>query len=234
VTSHLPHPPEDEWPSVDRRKPGWALDWQSALERERGELARTLHDDTGGLLVAAVMDIRWVETRIEGDALGLRKRLERALRTLDQVIDLNRAIIEELRPTLLENFGLVAALKWLCTKVCTAAGTRCEQRYAEPSPLFSPTAAISIYRMTETLLGVVTTSGARTAFVSLLPGARGITLAIGAGGLPTTFSREEHIDALGSVTARVRALGGEMQIEQPPNEVSIMCQLPASQVLAKD
>ena len=88
--------------------------------------------------------------------------------------------------------------------------------------------------MTETLLGVVTASGARAADISLLSDDTRITLSIRADGMTRPFSREAPIDvdALESVTARVRALGGEMQIEQLALALSITCQLPASQVLA--
>ncbi len=83
---------------------------QNVAEREKAVLARELHDELGGLLVGARMDISWAEQHLAGDDPGVKERLRRVQQSLSAGVDLKRRIIEELRPTLLDNVGLFAAL----------------------------------------------------------------------------------------------------------------------------
>jgi CHASE3 domain sensor protein len=85
---------------------------QNVAEREKAVLARELHDELGGLLVGARMDISWAEQHLAGDHPEVKQRLHRVQQNLSAGVDLKRRIIEELRPTLLDNVGLFAALRW--------------------------------------------------------------------------------------------------------------------------
>src|SRR5579862_6079503 len=85
---------------------------QTAAELKDTARAHQLHDDLGGLMGAAVMDLdslRRINPALSQNAL---ERLDRAKRTLEQAIDLNRRVIEDLRPSILDDFGLFAALRW--------------------------------------------------------------------------------------------------------------------------
>src|SRR5665213_3441701 len=133
------------WSGEDRRTSSWTTDWQSSIERDKAALARSLHDHTGGMLAAAMMDITWSEMHLAAEAMEVRTRLARAHSALDVAIDHNRRTIEELRPTLLDNFGLVAALRWYFTGACKTAGIHCLQQYPESAPRVVPRAAIALY-----------------------------------------------------------------------------------------
>ena len=102
---------------------------QSMAEREKAALARELHDELGGLLVGARMDISWAEQHLGDDDSGLKERLRRVQQNLSAGVDLKRRIIEELRPTLLDNVGLFAALRWQLKETCGGAGLKCTESY---------------------------------------------------------------------------------------------------------
>jgi signal transduction histidine kinase len=224
---------DDTWPAFERRKPGWATDWQSSVELDKAMLAKRLHDNTGGLLVAAVMDVTWAERRLSEDSTAIRARLDRARATLDVVIELNRRMIEELRPTLLDNFGLVAALKWHLAETCKAADIVCEQQLPETTASFSPPAAIALFRIVQTLVAVMISHEAHSVLLRLSLDAQYVTLDMRCEGASKDFSRTGYtmLNALASVTARVNALGGDMQFEAPPRGVGITCRLPAGNAL---
>ena len=95
---------------------------QSVSEREKAGLARELHDELGGLLVGARMDISWAEQHLQPGDVDLKHRLNRVQQNLSAGIDLKRRIIEELRPTLLDNVGFIAALRWQMKESCVRAG----------------------------------------------------------------------------------------------------------------
>jgi CHASE3 domain sensor protein len=85
---------------------------QEVREEERSKLARDIHDELGGILVSAKMDMAWVDSRIKGRDPETAAKVERAMQALDEGVQIKRRIIEELRPTLLDNLGLSAALDW--------------------------------------------------------------------------------------------------------------------------
>jgi len=107
-------------------------------EREKAVLARELHDELGGLLVGARMDLSWAEQHLARDDPDMKQRLHRRAASLSAGVDLKRRIIEELRPTLLDNVGLFAALRWQLKETCGSAGLRCTEVYPDEEPKFTP------------------------------------------------------------------------------------------------
>jgi signal transduction histidine kinase len=126
---------------------------QMMLETVRISLSRELHDDMGGLLVAAMMDVAWVEQN-RASLEEARKKLERVRRTLSAAIDLKRRLIEELRPTLLDNFGLFAALRWHVKHTCEKARVTCTGNYPTKEPPFTADALTGLFRILQETLEV--------------------------------------------------------------------------------
>ena len=91
-------------------------------DEERARLARELHDDLGGLLIAAKMDLNYVEQDRTLDAAGLTARVGKLRDSLDAAITLNRRLVEALQPGLLVHIGLCAALRWYIEDTCLQAG----------------------------------------------------------------------------------------------------------------
>jgi signal transduction histidine kinase len=129
---------------------------QASIEVERSQLTRELHDELGGLLVGALMDVSWVETRLESPEL--LAKLRRAHDSLRAAVDLKRSLIEEMRPTLLENVGLFAAMRWHFAKFCEISSLQCTADLAGPEPVLNPNVAIAIYRIAEEALRLMLTS----------------------------------------------------------------------------
>lgn len=117
-------------------------------EAEKSDLARTLHDDMGGLIVGALMDVAWVEGHIDEPVAALA-RLQRARQSLRAAVDMKRNLIERLRPTLLENIGLFAALKWHIEKFAGVGAIRCSFQLSQEEPVLAPDAAITLFRIVE-------------------------------------------------------------------------------------
>lgn len=87
---------------------------QLAREDERAHLARELHDELGALLTAAKLDVARMRPKLQLVSSDLSGRLEHLTETLNAVIALKRRIIEDLRPSTLDNLGLCPALEILC------------------------------------------------------------------------------------------------------------------------
>ena len=79
---------------------------QASVEIQKALLARELHDNLGGLVLAAVMDVAWAEEHSSSLTTRARGTLARAREALRSALDINRRIIEELRPRLrLQNYA---------------------------------------------------------------------------------------------------------------------------------
>ena len=122
---------------------------QDYVEKEKAELARRLHDELGGLLTAAKMDLSWLQSRME-DASMLRQRLDQLGNVLDEAMDLKRRVVEELRPSLLDHFGLPTALRAHVESVCSKAGLDCEVALEDAMESVSrEDTAIALFRVIE-------------------------------------------------------------------------------------
>jgi signal transduction histidine kinase len=188
---------------------------QHAQEEERARLSRGLHDELGGVLLAARMDVTWLQRIPPRDSGEYGERLERIRTALDQGIDLKRRVVEELRPTLLDTMGLVAALRWQVEETCRRAGIACRERFPEDEPALSRAGAITLFRVAqEALANVVKHAGAREVEIALEYNDREVLLTIGDDGVGTTpdaFARPKAHGVAG-MRHRIHVLGGRLDI----------------------
>jgi signal transduction histidine kinase len=119
-------------------------------EDERVALARRIHDELGGLLVSAVMDLGWAES--QAPAADMLVRLRRIGSSLAAAIDMKRNMIEQLRPTLLDNFGLFEALRWYFKHACHGIEVICSETYPAAEVSLPPVVLSNIFRATQALL----------------------------------------------------------------------------------
>ncbi len=95
---------------------------QADNERKSSLVARKLHDEIGGSVIGAMMDVAWIEQHDTELSPDTTMRLGRVKDGLRGAIDLARRMVEELRPTLLDSVGLFAALSWQFKRGCAVAG----------------------------------------------------------------------------------------------------------------
>jgi signal transduction histidine kinase len=191
---------------------------QNVAEREKASLARELHDELGGLLVGARMEISWVEQHFDNNDPDLRNRLARVQKNLAAGVDLKRRIIEELRPTLLDNVGLFAALRWLLKETCTSAGMSCVESYPDEEPRFKSEASIALFRIAqEAFSNILKHSKARSVDISLDMDDETLLMRIADDGIGIPADRFNAIGShgLASMRHRVRALGGRLDVRGP-------------------
>jgi signal transduction histidine kinase len=187
---------------------------QTVQEQERSRLARGLHDELGGLLLAARMDLSWLRQHAADAAPNaLTTRLDRVLEMLDQGIDLKRRVIEELHPTLLDNVGLLAALRWQVEETSQQAGLDARCEFPEQEPEITPRAAITLFRVVqEALANVQKQASARHVVVRLDVTATSYVLSIrddGRGIVAAGTTRGEGHGVAG-MRHRMNAAGGAL------------------------
>jgi signal transduction histidine kinase len=131
---------------------------QTDVEQEKVTLVRMLHDDLGGLLVGAVMDIGWISQQ-PGHSEPVREKLARATGLLRAAIDLKRELIENLRPTLLDNVGLFSTLRWHLKATCDAAGVSYSESFPPSEVSFPSDLKIAVFRIFQEALNHALSAG---------------------------------------------------------------------------
>ena len=188
---------------------------QQLTEREKAALARELHDELGGLLVATKIDVSWLRRRCDDGTEGSALRWDRVLRCLDEGLDLKRRVIENLRPTLLDNVGLVAALRWLVDETVRRAGINCAEEYAEPLPELPPDTRIAVFRVVqECLMNILKHAQAKSVSLAVANNGHGLAVTVRDDGIGIDEQRIEAPQAHGllGMRHRVEALGGDLKI----------------------
>ncbi len=193
---------------------------QNVRETEKSSLARELHDELGGLLVATKMDLMWLRRKLDNGDPQLVERWNRVLKSLEEGVELKRRIIENLRPTLLDNLGLVAALHWLVGETARRSGLACNETYAEEDYSdLSPEANITIYRVVqECLTNVMKHARATKVDVELRSNEDQVHLIVQDNGQGIAAHRVGVSQSYGiaSMQHRVSALGGTLSIQRAP------------------
>jgi signal transduction histidine kinase len=202
---------------------------QASVEFDKASLARELHDELGGLMVAAVMDVAWAEEHFASTAA--RSRLSRVRDTLRSAIDLKRKIIEELRPSLLDNVGLFAALSWEFKQTCARNGLQCSAQYPPAEMHFAPDDAIALFRIAqEALLICNAQSSIKKAELRVSAEDGTIILRFAnddAASAPLAINRDTPVFA--SMLHRIQVLGGTVDmVRTPPNGTAMTISIPVS------
>jgi signal transduction histidine kinase len=227
--------PEDPVASV----PGLISYMQTLAEREKALLARELHDELGGLLVAASMDLAWLDHHLgvrPGDSPPheIRRRLQRLKEALSGAVDIKRKIIEELRPTLLDNVGLSAALRWLVTNTCARAGLAGTSNFPQREPHLNADASIALFRIAQEGLGLIMESKwVRSISLGLSSAGHILTLSITGNGENVSTGEAEHRESyeFATIRHRVTALGGGVTFASPlAGEVCLSAWLPLEDI----
>ena len=206
---------------------------QSVAEREKASLARELHDELGGLLVGARMDISWAEQHLDGQDTDLKQRLNRVQQNLSAAIDLKRRIIEDLRPTLLDNVGFIAALRWQFKETCARVGLKCAEYFPAEEPKLTADAAIALFRIAqEAFANLAKNSGTKAVDLALDIDDDCLVLRItDDGGGISDASSASGAHGLASMRHRVRALGGTFDLSGPPAGGTLVVRIPISRAL---
>lgn len=205
-------------------------------EREKAALARELHDELGGLLAASHMDLAWVERHLAPLDPAAQQRMKRIHENLNAGIDLKRRIVEELRPTLLDNMGLFSALRWQLKETCAASGLKCSENYPAEEPRFAPDAAIAVFRiLQEAITNILKHAGAQAVVVDVAIDSETFTLRIADDGKGIQPERLKAVGShgLASMRHRITALGGTFNLKCPEaGGTTLTAQLPLSRALA--
>jgi len=208
---------------------------QGVSEQEKSALSRELHDELGGLLVAARMDLSWLQQRLPTSDPSIEQRFRRIHESLSAGVDLKRRVVEELRPTLLDNMGLFTALRWQFKETCRRAGLKCTETIPDSEPKFNPDAAIGVFRIAqEALTNILKHAEARSADLLIVMEGDTFLLRVSddGKGIPPQRLQTNTSHGLASMRHRITALGGSWEVRSPSaGGTIVIAQIPLPRML---
>jgi PAS domain S-box-containing protein len=213
----------------------FALSVQRAQEDERSRISRELHDDLCQRLSGMKFRVEVLEDQVMPADKRARRRLRDFARELDRTIVDVRRISSNLRPSVLDDFGLVIALKMLCRDFGKTHSLRTAFQSDPALPRrLDPSVEIALYRIAqEALSNVARHAGASTATLRLLCEETRLRLIVADDG--KGFTRESAVRArttghgfgLISMRERTELLGGTFEVDAGEGRgTTVTCILP--------
>jgi signal transduction histidine kinase len=129
-----------------------SLHLQDIREEERASMAREVHDVLGQQLTAFKMDMSWLSRKIKNEDPDVKERMAGTLKLIDDTIKTVRKIASDLRPSILDDLGLVAALEWQSEEFEKRSGIKVYFNGTLQEQLVEPPMAIALFRIYQELL----------------------------------------------------------------------------------
>ncbi len=188
---------------------------QSAREEERRCIAREIHDELGQTLTALKMDLSWLKGRLPKGPGDLPEKTHSMMKLVDGTIHTIRKISTELRPGLLDDLGLPAAIEWQLGEFQKRTGIRCSTDLIADDIPVVPDSALAVYRIfQEALTNIARYAEATRVDVTLKVSDGTLVLHVQDNGKGITENQIADPRAIGLIgmRERARAMGGEIHI----------------------
>jgi len=198
---------------------------ESAREQERKTIAREVHDDLGQSLTAIKFDLAWLQRRMTGETSGrIQEKIGITSRLVDEAIQSVKKITSRLRPEILNDLGLAAAMEWYLEDFGKRTGIGYEARIdadALGRNQVDSDRCVGIFRIfQEALTNVARHSNATEVFVRLevIEGRIVLLLNDNGKGIDTKHINTSESFGLVGIRERVNAFAGEINISGIPGK----------------
>lgn len=189
---------------------------QHVREAEQIRIARQVHDELGQSLTGLKLQLTWVTSRLPKQSKLLRDKTRSMAAHIDETIRAVRRIATELRPGVLDNVGLSAALEWQANQFQTQTGIICEVKAGVKETLWDQELNTAFFRIfQEMLTNVIRHAKATKVEVRLTEAGRYVVLEVKDNGRGISESEIHNTKSIGLLGIRERAtlLGGTLRIQ---------------------
>lgn len=190
-------------------------------EEERTNISREIHDELGQQLTGFKMDLYWLNRRIKNEEPEIKQKMQASLLLVDETIKTVRKIATELRPSILDDLGLVAALEWQSEEFEKRYGIAVNFVGAMEGQMLSSSVSTALFRIYQELLtNVARHSRAGVVEASMYVDHNHLYLTVtdnGSGFEVSNISSKKTLGLLG-IKERTFLLGGQYEIRSKPGE----------------
>ena len=193
---------------------------QLIREEEGSRIAREIHDELGQALTALKMDAHWLGLRLSSHQQVLVDKIKSMSMIIDTTVQAVRRISSELRPGLLDDLGLTAAIEWQAHEFCSRAGLQCSIRSEPEDIILDQSRSIALFRIfQEALTNIARHAHATRVEVILKENTDTVEMEVrdnGEGITAEQLAASRSFGILG-IRERVHSLGGELRISGAPD-----------------
>lgn len=191
---------------------------QQIREEERKTIARDLHDDLGQQLTGLQMDIHWMQKKLQQADPLLLNKINEMNEMVDNTIRSIRRILSDLRPAILDDLGMLAAMEWLNQETSKRYPLQIHFQVNTQEIPLSPDAASGLFRIyQEAINNAIKHANAKNITAVIEVTDQGLTMSItdDGKGISNYEKREKGYGLLG-IKERTYILGGtfSMQTEE--------------------
>jgi PAS domain S-box-containing protein len=194
---------------------------QSIREEERTNIAREIHDELGQALTVLKIDISMIGNKLYPDHKPLVEKTASMMERIDDTIQVVKKICTELRPTVLDHFGLSAAIEWQAEDFQKRTGINCKVSFHPEDIVLDQDISIVIFRIfQEALTNIMRHADATEVKASLKAKDGMITLEVIDNGKGITEEEITNSSSFGllGIRERVNFLGGNVTISGISNK----------------
>jgi PAS domain S-box-containing protein len=198
---------------------------QKVREEERIRISREIHDELGQQLTVLKMDISWLKRKVPAEDPRVEQKMNDLMKVIDHTVKTVRKISSDLRPSLLDDLGLVAALEWHSQEFEKRSGIQTSFVAAVPELEIEPAVATAMFRIfQETLTNVARHADATRIEATLAEDNEKLVMRIRDNGRGFSKSEIGNKRTLGILGMQERAaiMEGEYSIDSSPGEGTIV------------
>jgi len=188
---------------------------QNMLEEERKKISREIHDELGQALTSIKMDLRQINKQVKPDQEAISQRIAISLQLIDQTIATMRRISSDLRPGILDDLGLTAAVEWLVTNFQNRTGIEVTFECDPPDLEVPQELHTGLFRIIqEALTNVMRHAQATHVWIEINGSAESLKVEIrdnGQGFDPKILGQPRSLGLIG-IRERAQLIGGEAKI----------------------
>ena len=193
-----------------------------AQETERRTISRELHDQVGQTLNALLVEAANLAKRIQADDAVSLRYLDNIRKFADSSVNSIRDIALLLRPSMLDDLGLMPALEWQAREVSRRSGVKIAVAADNVSDSLPDEMRTCIYRVAqEALQNVFRHSGAKSAVVTVRQDAGSLVLSVEDDGSGFDPEKTRGLGMLG-MEERVRQLGGRLEVQSASGKGTVL------------
>jgi signal transduction histidine kinase len=194
---------------------------QSTRENERTRIARELHDELGQVLTAINMEAAWVAQKVSKDQSALKPRADAISELAVGAIGTVKRIISELRPTLLSDLGLSAAIRWQAEEYQQRMGIQFEVQIEPEEMEVDEDLGIAIFRIfQEATTNAIRHAHATGVWISLTRKESEVELVVKDNGIGISEDKLELNESFGimGMRERMEVFDGSLEISGIPGK----------------
>jgi PAS domain S-box-containing protein len=197
---------------------------ESIKEEERKRIAREIHDELGQQLLVLRMDVSMLHTRTMNNHPRLHRKIDTALKNIDNTMHSLRSIINNLRPAVLD-LGLRAAIEWQVRRFEEHTGIACDLVSDDREFALADSCTTALFRtVQESLTNVSRHAHATQVLIELYEADRKLFMKVtdnGIGARPDERRKRASFGLLG-MKERITTLGGELDIKSEPDHGMVL------------